>query len=64
MTDDSFNIDKFYKFYNHALSRNHMLLELFEENQRSESLDQLIIGFWVKNHISYDEMELRLMASV
>jgi hypothetical protein len=60
--EDEFDIEQFYAFYADTDSDNVLLKTLFKDLERSKELDQMIIGFWVKNHVKFDVMEERFMA--
>ena len=57
---DSFDIDNFYMFCD-SRPMNPTINEYrfeFCQLERSESLEQLIIGSWIKNHIPFQDMKM------
>lgn len=54
---EMFNIEGFYVFADMDVPNDRKDYKyLFCGLERSENLDQLIIGLWVKNHVSYEQM--------
>ena len=59
--EDYLDINDFFMFYNNIAAESDPLKYVFWDAKRTESLDLLITGFWVKNHVSYIEMESEFM---
>lgn len=64
MIDDSFDIDDFYAFQKNKHNENELFKTVLEGIERTTELDQLIIGFWVKIHVPYDQMEAGFMNAI
>jgi hypothetical protein len=59
--EEYLDVDDFFKFYMNVAAEADPLKYVLWDVKRSESLDLLITGFWVKNHVPYIEMESQFM---